>query len=139
MVFFSFRKVTNFPMWASTLVVAVAAVIYTSIVSNGSIDIGDVDNQLIMTLIRYINKIILCTFTQNIWQSFIIFVFKFSKRTPYFKIIYKFVPYKSLLFSFQYYDNIVASFTIKSRFIHILKNLTVNFYTTVMFFNPFFD
>ena len=44
-------------MWASTLVVAVAAVIYTSIVSNGSIDIVDVDKQLIMTLIRYINEI----------------------------------------------------------------------------------
>ena len=120
-------------MWASTLVVAVAAVIYTSIVSNGSIDIGDVDKQLIMTLIRYINKIILCTYTQNLWQSFIIFVFKFSKRTPYFKIIYKFVPYKSLLFSFQYYDNIVSSFTIKSRFIHIFKNLIVTFYTIILF------
>ena len=67
MVFFSFRKVTNFPMWASTLVVAVAAVIYTSIVSNGSIDIVDVDKQLIMTLIRYINEIVLCTCTLYIW------------------------------------------------------------------------
>ena len=120
-------------MWASTLVVAVAAVIYTSIVSNGSIDIGDVDKQLIMTLIRYMNEIVLCTYTQNLWQSFIIFVFKFSKRTPYFKIIYKFVPYKSLLFSFQYYDNIVSSFTIKSRFIHIFKNLIVTFYTIILF------
>ena len=54
-------------MWASTLVVAVAAVIYTSIVSNRSIDIGDVDKQLIMTLIRYINEIVLCTCTLYIW------------------------------------------------------------------------
>ena len=38
-----------------------------------------------------------------------------------------------VFFSFQYYDNIVSSFTIKSRFIHIFKNLIVTFYTIILF------